>query len=283
MTTLYDQTTALLERCSGAEVEPVEQIVSIKKNRKWWGKRPASPKLSMGFFYELVTAMLHGGTLSGHLITAGDPGVDHVCPDVVSEGAVIEAKACLAGHSILLWDEQVAGYEARQADAPWADVRFVIYRHRFRGIGKFRGTERRIFERLAVETYAAISLPIALVSRLHGPDIYDGWTRRYDEGHSSYSGCTILNSSLMNALLFDPEKTIAEIGCLGVQFKAKTLAVPSLSIDGIKTEPFPMTIIKEVSANEISKEEAEEKTTSAPTSHYQGGRQDCVGAVLDGL
>lgn len=242
----------------GPELRPVKREVGRKQGLFWKDVTYAS-HVSMGDFYELVTAGFYGGKLANrryleetnsreHPSYNGGEGSGLIKPDVIDaeRGQNWEAKAVVAGNTCNLADAQIWRYMMMQRQDPSSKFYFALYRHNLRGVKSFDGTEEELFRALANQTLCSVVLPLSIVLQLYD---WPAGTRnnlvyRYDG--SRYTPCTCVRSHAINKFFFQSDELIGDLDLNLEDYEVVHLKSPKdFSVAGIRLSQFPIVWIKD--------------------------------------
>jgi len=231
------------------EFIPVRKNITIPKQYDLWGNPPNGSHVTMGYFYELITNCLFGGTVMNHIYIPKYKSESHVGsskPDVVTSIRVLESKACVTGNQVILHDDQVYRYKRIQIKNREKQIHYIVFRHTFRNVKKFKGSQIEMYNDLAVKTVCCIVIPLKIIDTLHACADHT-MVRRYEE-KPTYGACTVVRSPILNMLFMDPNSIIEGLLLKPRGFKLERFISPRLSIDSSKVNPFPIMLITDRSS-----------------------------------
>jgi len=230
------------------ELEPVKRRVTRKQSA--FNFLGSKNHVSMGDFYELVTAGFYGGKVRKYIQTEAQNGDDRTSQlDVITTNGfgelelVHESKACCSGQRCNLWDYQVYSYCDIQRRYPDAKIWFDIYRHELHKIKSFKGTEDELFNALTNKTAFLVSLPLSLVDALNRNSAGNQEIVYRYEGGATHN-VSALRSNILNKFLTNPEEVITQMGLnLGDYEIQRKISSSNFCIEGIQVKQFPIVLI----------------------------------------
>lgn len=203
----------------------------------------------MGLFYELMTIALFGGELFDIAKKNGfkDYFYDKkIRPDVLDSinKLAFESKASKSGQQTNLIDRQINGYKLFQWDHPTFRFYYCFYRHNFNKVHSTDATMKEMYDYLAKNTSACITLPFSIILHLHEhPDLY-----RYGdkEKENKWVVCTRVGVKMLNQFYFDAEKHIEDVGLNPDDYIIeKYMVKDTIKIYEHQVESFPLLWIKD--------------------------------------
>ncbi len=203
------------------------------------------PSSNLGFFYELVGRAFYGGTLYGSRRSPlpGYP-VFESNPDTVDLGEqkMREHKGCARHRTLILRDGQISRYIADQCNFPDWDIRSTLFRHSFRDIRSFKGTEGKLYGSLAQGTVYALDLPLAVLIELHNGETHNnGHLVATRSSNGSFPESTRVSKGFMNYLFINPVAALQNLGLNPDEYIAtRLMSPPDVKIAGRTLKPFPI-------------------------------------------
>jgi len=212
--------------------------------------------IKMGLMFECLTAGIFGGHVksdlfpikdSSHVVPygRGDKGgkkeVTGVKVDVYNKWRKTgyESKGVCNGGHCNLYDFQVTKYKQWLIDRPTHKLYWVFWRHSFRGIQKYNGTESKLYEIISRNIASAIVVPFSVVFHmwLSGGIFLKHYSR-------DYLACSVLPSITCNRFITDPTEILLGFGLPTKRFDCKLYrSNEKLNFEGNTIPLFPIMII----------------------------------------
>ena len=240
-----------------AEFAPAKREIRIPKQPDLWGKDVIASHVSLGYFYELVINCLFGGKVLNHIYLPNreenESGVNLTKPDVVTPDRILESKASRTGRHINLWRDQVNRYKRLQTENLNVEVHYAAFRHNFKAIMSYQGTEEELYRSLATEhTISCVMIPLRLVCALN--DSLDVVLVRQYNKPNTYGSVTKVTSPTINGLMLDPAPIINELGFDPAEFEIERYISPKVIIDNNIVRSFPLTVITDIYNPQFARE-----------------------------
>jgi hypothetical protein len=216
----------------------------------------------LGFYFELVGRGLYGGSLYGSRRSAkrGYPTFASN-PDTVDlpNNRMREHKACSAGSTLILRDEQIKSYLEDQRSYPAWDIRSVLFRHGLKGIRSFEGSDGELFSYLGNHTLYGLNLPLSVLVSLHEGHKYNNGTIIATRSENkSFPWATRVSKGYLNQLFFEPEKSLNQIDLDPTEYSIRRDRSPrDFSVDRKHVAPFPILTIEHTDPARWIKEDLE--------------------------
>ncbi len=219
-------------------------------------------KTRIGDVYE---SMVHGfyGGFTHRKITPPEIPNGFPIPDVVDYQTqnAHEVKASETGSSIKVCGFQLLSYlehlwlqEKKYVEHRF-NFKYELFRHGVGGAIKQHrvDTTQAFASEFAVQTRAHISLPLSLMFRVITHPL--GRIYRLSDREDHYAGISILNASVVNALLSDPKKTLENTFEINPQrYEIQKGYVEGLCISDCAVKPFPSLRITERNPDNFRRE-----------------------------
>lgn len=239
---------ALIAPLHQTELQPAAAAATISSKRKDCEQlnNPTTRAITMGLFYETVTALFYGGLLGESFSSVAAELDIATKPDIVNHHSkkFFECKSVCSGQHCMLLDDQLQSYDQLQEHFPDYSISFAFYRHTLHGIkSSWRGTTSDLFQELSKKTAYLVVLPYSIVqefqvlgqSRISSPLVY-----RYSHPQSAYDSCTCLRSSTLTRLATEPETVINDLKLNQERFTINRYCSPVCRINRFQLESFPI-------------------------------------------
>ena len=269
---IEDQARAYLHKCIPIKFGRWNTSINPSKQLEMFDEYDqAKPNVAMGWFYEILTALLWGGRVLNQrpINISGRNGDELVVkPDVWhNQFSIGESKACRTGHSCNLYDRQINRYRELQYNNPSYRIYFAFYRHHHKKIHSWKGTEKELFQDLAGATAISMVLSFSIVEKMYesikkaGRLIDVGV--RYDVGYE-HPRC-VVSSPALNRFFFEPRRMLKYIGLDPEDYFIRYhILASNLYIDGARVNRFPIVRIKDKKHNEWFRKWDYEKMKDVP-------------------
>ncbi len=229
-----------------------EATFSSKRDTHQSLNNPTAKAITMGLFYETVTALFYGGLLGEHFSSVSDELDLLTKPDLVNHDTkqFFESKSVRSGQHCMLLDAQLEGYDQLEEHFPDYSTSFAIYRHSLHGIkSSWQGTTDELFQELSRRTAYLVLLPYSIIQKFQtvgqsgvsSPLVY-----RYSHPRSTYDTCTCIRSSTLTRLAIEPQTVIDDLNFDREQFVVNRYRSPVCQINNFSLQPFPIIEITDL-------------------------------------
>lgn len=229
-----------------------ETRISVQRQLSLFDTEAAvSPALhvSMGYYYELLTAALFGGRCQNNIYREDDESLTK--PDVInSKNQIFESKANRTGHQLLLLDGQMDRYKYLQLQKPWPRIYFAIYRHQIKGIKSYKGTEMDVWRALASHTVLGVIIPFSIVHQLHVLSEEDELQYLVKYYASWAYQCARVRSPTVNAFFSEPQVILGALRLDPEKYHWRKWVTPRIEINGIRVQKFPFVLLEDTDHKE---------------------------------
>ena len=205
----------------------------------------------LGSFFHVVDKGIHGGKIKDTKLILNEGGLNIVTPDVVDfeKEEVRDSKGVSCGREVKLFDWQVPKYAMLQKSSFFnlPRISYDIFRHGIRRLeSELLGeSEEVLLGRLSSEVMYSISVPFSIIFELWKK----GNSRQDIQRHETY---TRFNSSMINALLLDPEEAMESFGLSREDYSFERRKFPEgATMDGHEINSFPVLIIRDSNHSEF--------------------------------